>query len=41
MQLNRTPTAPAYDGSKLRLVEPAKEPVTIKAGIVMELSSQP
>lgn len=41
MQLNRTTTAPQYEGIKHRFVEAAREPVTIKAGMVMELSSEP
>jgi hypothetical protein len=41
MQLNRPATAPKFEGTELRLVDAGKEPVTIKAGMVMELSSEP
>lgn len=36
MQLNRPANAPAYDKS-FRQIEPAQEPVTIKAGLVLGL----
>lgn len=39
MQLNRPANAPLYEGIQHRFVDAAKEPVTIKAGMVMELSS--
>jgi hypothetical protein len=40
MQLNRFPTTPAFD-PKLRHMEPAQEPVTIKAGLIMSLVNKP
>ena len=40
MQLNRFPTSPAYE-PKMRHIEAATEPVTIKAGLVLSLSHKP
>ena len=40
MQLNRFPNTPAYE-PKIRQIEAANEPVTIKAGIVLSLSNKP